>query len=588
MSPRLELPAAGMELAGRLEDHRWPLTRPAGDCPRPSVFDSTSYAWAAWAACVTAGLFLQSAPAEMGVGYVRLVADIGQRVRELAAEWARSGRAPIGNDGTEKTLRFFAWPSIQAGAELGLASGERALSHSVHLLAIDFIKPWLQRNVYLGEKVTLKQFSVSRNVYIPGETIRMRGNVWHWDALPNGLLKVIIYLSDVDHTRGCMLMMRHNVTGARFKMDGAKVWGMMATPVSVPREWLLEMMDRGYRPKCIAAPAGTAIAFDTNIVHRASRPARGEVRDSINFEFITEKMAKPRYRSRDIKASKAAKAAELSSLDGRLKQESERAALLARREVEAKIAANPPSQSSGGNRLQPTASFVVNGANGNTLNMPAIGMGSASNKDMYTSAKVFLQNGGRHIDTAQMYLNYDKIRTAIADTGVPREQIWITSKVNTDKTWLIRSDSRRVYVNTTAGAMASVNDALRELNTRYIDLMLIHGPWQMSHDERLAVWSGLIEAQKAGKVKAIGVSNFNREQIEELERGTGVAPAVNELELHPWVGTATLDLVHWCQSRGIGVIAYNSLGGKKNRARGAAVAKVASQQRSHRESSAKS
>ena len=194
---------------------------------------------------------------------------------------------------------------------------------------------------------------------------------------------------------------------------------------------------------------------------------------------------------------------------------------------------------------------------------------------MAFSAEAFLHAGGRTFDTAEMYLNYESIRDGIAKSGVPREQVWITSKVNTDKTWLLRSDYRRQYVNTTEGTIRSVKEALQALSTSYIDLMLIHGPWNTSHEERVAVWRGLIEAQKAGTVHSIGVSNFNRTQILELEDATGVLPAANEIEFHPWVPVVTREFVRWCQSRDIAVIAYNSLGGRHNRARGSAIAKIA-------------
>ena len=121
------------------------------------------------------------------------------------------------------------------------------------------------------------------------------------------------------------------------------------------------------------------------------------------------------------------------------------------------------------------SSIAVRGVNASiSYQMPTIGLGTTSKK-MRLSAATFLKHGGRHIDTAQMYINYDDIRQALVDAAVPRDQVWITSKVNTDKTWLIRYDPRRTYVNTTAGTRAAIAEALAQLHTTYIDLMLIHG-----------------------------------------------------------------------------------------------------------------
>ena len=85
------------------------------------------------------------------------------------------------------------------------------------------------------------------------------------------------------------------------------------------------------------------------------------------------------------------------------------------------------------------------------------------------------------------------------------------------------------------------------------------------------MWRALIDAQRASRVRAIGVSNYDREQIKLLEAGTRVRPAINELEYHPWVPNSTHELVEWCKAQDIAVVAYGSLGSaklKKNRMRG--------------------
>lgn len=106
--------------------------------------------------------------------------------------------------------------------------------------------------------------------------------------------------------------------------------------------------------------------------------------------------------------------------------------------------------------------------------------------------------------------------------------------------------------------------------------MLIHLPWGNSPAEVLSVWRGLVKAQKDGLVRHIGVSNFNREQIEAVVAGSGVWPVINEIEFHPWVTSATHELVSWCREHNIINIGYGSLGGYSNRAAGnEAVAAVA-------------
>ena len=76
------------------------------------------------------------------------------------------------------------------------------------------------------------------------------------------------------------------------------------------------------------------------------------------------------------------------------------------------------------------------------------------------------------------------------------------------------------------------------------------------------MWRALIDAQRAGRIRVIGVSNYDQQQIAQLESATGVRPALNEIEFHPWVPLSTFALVDWCQRRDIGIIAYGSLGSK--------------------------
>jgi len=207
---------------------------------------------------------------------------------------------------------------------------------------------------------------------------------------------------------------------------------------------------------------------------------------------------------------------------------------------------------------------------GSAKPMPALGFGTCCRRGsqgppLIQAAKFYLASGGRLIDTAQLYENHKDVAVAIRESKIPRDELWVTSKVDPTE------------VRTREEVVQSVDRSLRELGLEYIDLMLLHGAegWGIAPDEDQAFWKGLIDAQKAGKVRNIGVSNHNRREIERLTAATGVQPAVNQIEYHPWVPKETKDLVRWCQDRGIAVTAYGSLGGAGNKAQGEIVEDVA-------------
>jgi diketogulonate reductase-like aldo/keto reductase len=125
-----------------------------------------------------------------------------------------------------------------------------------------------------------------------------------------------------------------------------------------------------------------------------------------------------------------------------------------------------------------------------------------------------LELGYRHIDTATGYGNEGQVGRAIADSGLPRESIFVTTKLPPDH----------------AGREArTIDESLRLLGTDYVDLWLIH--WPVNGSAAPHVWEQLIAAREAGKARAIGVSNYSADQIDELIDATGVTPAVNQI---PW------------------------------------------------------
>ena len=190
------------------------------------------------------------------------------------------------------------------------------------------------------------------------------------------------------------------------------------------------------------------------------------------------------------------------------------------------------------------------GANGGE--MPFVGFGTCCRKSstgapLVRSTLDYLAAGGRLIDTAQMYGNHQDLKRAIQQSQLPRSELWITSKVNT----------KRVF--TRSGAKRAVATSVRELGLTKLDLMLLHGAFKQTGAQRESVWRGLFDAKVEGLVRYIGVSNYDRGQVEELMAATGVKPAVVQLEYNPWVPNATHAYVRWLQWQGIAVTAYASL-----------------------------
>ncbi|GIM30420.1 glyoxal reductase [Clostridium polyendosporum] len=155
----------------------------------------------------------------------------------------------------------------------------------------------------------------------------------------------------------------------------------------------------------------------------------------------------------------------------------------------------------------------------NGVKMPWVGFGTYKVKDLETaknSIKEALKLGYRHIDTASFYQNEEEIGIGIKESGVPREEIFLVSKVwNTDQG----------YEKT----LESFKTSLKKLDTDYLDLYLIHWPKELSKE----TWKALEKLYKEGKVRSIGVSNFNVHHLEELMEDAEIIPMVNQVEYHP-------------------------------------------------------
>lgn len=158
-----------------------------------------------------------------------------------------------------------------------------------------------------------------------------------------------------------------------------------------------------------------------------------------------------------------------------------------------------------------------------------------------------LELGYRHIDSAKVYGNEKESAAAIRKSGLPRSEIFYTSKV---------PKSSMGYEE----AKKAIEESIAAADLGYIDLMLIHAPYG-GKEARLGTWKALVEAQKAGKIRSLGVSNFGIKQLEELEAyiqsGGGGQITVGQYEIHPWCPRE--DIAEWLRKRNVIVEAYSPL-----------------------------
>ncbi|MGL3804685.1 aldo/keto reductase [Paeniglutamicibacter sp. R2-26] len=154
--------------------------------------------------------------------------------------------------------------------------------------------------------------------------------------------------------------------------------------------------------------------------------------------------------------------------------------------------------------------------------MPSIGLGTWPLDDAQAGAAVVhgLQAGYRLIDTAENYGNETGIGEGIGSTSVPREELFITSKFN-------------VKWHSVTGVRDAWENSCLRLGVEYIDLFLIHWP-NPAEGRYVEAWEGLVKLLKAGRVRAIGTSNFTTGQLQELIRATGVVPDVNQIQHSPY------------------------------------------------------
>lgn len=190
----------------------------------------------------------------------------------------------------------------------------------------------------------------------------------------------------------------------------------------------------------------------------------------------------------------------------------------------------------------------------NRIKIPALGLGTWFIDDDKAEQAVIsaVKIGYRHIDTAQAYGNERGVGAGVKNCGIPREELFVTSKVAAE-------------AKTYDSAAKSIDESLKKMGLSYIDLMLIHSPqpWAEWRDEKryfeenIQVWKALEDAYTAGKVKAIGVSNFLIDDLENLLANCKIKPMVNQLLIH--VGNTPTALIEFCQKQNIVVEAYSPI-----------------------------
>ena len=176
--------------------------------------------------------------------------------------------------------------------------------------------------------------------------------------------------------------------------------------------------------------------------------------------------------------------------------------------------------------------------------MPWLGLGVFQSKDgteVENAVKTALKNGYRSIDTAAIYQNESGVGTAINESGIPREEIFLTSKV-----W----NSDQGYQTT----LTAFEESLKKLQTSYLDLYLIHWP---KGKRSVETWKALEELYEKRKIRAIGVSNFLVHHLEDFLPECKIIPAVNQVEFHPEL--IQPELLKYCQNKNIQLEAWSPI-----------------------------
>ncbi|RDB24887.1 hypothetical protein Hypma_007759 [Hypsizygus marmoreus] len=172
--------------------------------------------------------------------------------------------------------------------------------------------------------------------------------------------------------------------------------------------------------------------------------------------------------------------------------------------------------------------------------MPLLGFGVYQNFTTKESVLEAFKAGYRHVDSAQAYKNEAAVGAAVRESGLPREELFITTKCATKS---------HGYESTLKG----VDGSLARFGFDYIDLFLIHDPFSGT-DRRLATYKALQEARQTGTIRTVGVSNFGIKHLEEIRKAGFPMPSVNQIEIHPFCQQRPI--VSYCREHSVVVQAY--------------------------------
>jgi 2,5-diketo-D-gluconate reductase A len=187
---------------------------------------------------------------------------------------------------------------------------------------------------------------------------------------------------------------------------------------------------------------------------------------------------------------------------------------------------------------------------GNGIAMPMIGFGTWQLQGplAYEATRHALQVGYRHIDTATIYRNEEQVGRAIADSGVDRADVFVTTKLPPGNTGRVR---------------ATMAESLKALGTDYVDLWLVH--WPPRGRNLVPLWRDFLAVRDDGLTRAVGVSNYSLDQMDDLTEATGERPAVNQIPWSPSRYDADLLAAH--AERGVALEGYSPLKGTRLRDR---------------------
>ncbi|WZH51708.1 MAG: aldo/keto reductase [Nocardioides alkalitolerans] len=161
--------------------------------------------------------------------------------------------------------------------------------------------------------------------------------------------------------------------------------------------------------------------------------------------------------------------------------------------------------------------------NGTTIPQLGFGVYQVPPDETERAVLTAFEAGYRHIDTAQMYQNEAGVGRALRNSGLAREDVYITTKLN--------NDSHEPSV-----ARAALEQSLRELDVDHVDLFLIHWPLPTRYGgDYVSTWRTLTELAAEGKATSVGVSNFHPEHLKRIVDETGIVPAINQIEVHPYL-----------------------------------------------------